>query len=56
MAPKQLQIRRLGRGAEWSGAVTLSTLLRAPLSAGAELTLRLRDLQESPLYSEEKGL
>jgi hypothetical protein len=47
MAPKALQLRRLGRGAEWSGAVALSALLSSPLSSAAELTIRLRDLQES---------
>ena len=46
IAPKLLQLRRLKRGAEWSGGVPVSSLARAPLAGSAELLLRLRNLQD----------
>jgi len=44
--PKLLELRRSERGAEWSGSIPVTDLMRGALSNGTELTLRLRNLQE----------
>ena len=43
--PRELLLRRLDRGSEWSGGVALTAAMAAPMAGGSETTLRLRNLE-----------